>query len=35
MSLVTVGAMYRNLFWSITEIQNEKEPQHDLGAAPN
>ena len=35
MSLVWVGAMYRDVFWEITEIQNEKEPQHDLCAAPN
>ena len=35
MSLVWVGAMQREVFWAITEMQNEKEPQHDLCAAPN
>ena len=34
-SLVLVGAMCREVFWEITEIQNEKEPQHNLCAAPN
>ena len=35
MSLVWVGAMYREVFWAITEMQNEKELQHDLCVAPN
>ena len=35
MFLVWVGEMYREVFWAITEIQNEKEPQHNLCAAPN
>ena len=34
-SLVLVGVMCREVFWEITEIQNEKEPQHNLCAAPN
>ena len=35
MSLVRVGAIYREIVWAITEIQNEKEPQHDLFADTN
>ena len=35
MYLVRVGAMYREVFWTITEMQNEKEPQHDLCDTPN
>ena len=35
MSIVQVGKMYREVFWEITEMQNEKEPQHDLCAALN
>ena len=35
MTLVWVGLKYREVFWGITEMQNEKEPQHDLCAAPN
>ena len=35
MSLVRVSAMYRECFWAITEIKNEKKPQRNLCAAPN
>ena len=35
MYLVWVGAMYREVCWAITETKNEKEPQHNLCAAPN
>ena len=35
MYLVRVGALYREVFWEITEMQNEKELQHDLCYAPN
>ena len=35
MSLVQVGAMYREVFWAITYIKNKKKPQHNLCAAPN
>ena len=35
MSLVWVGAMYREFFWAITEMQNEKEQQRDICAATN
>ena len=35
MSLVQVGAMYREVFWEITKIKNEKELLHNLCAAPN
>ena len=34
-SLVLVGAMNREVFWEITEIQNEKEQEHNLCDAPN
>ena len=35
MYLVPVSAMYRDVFWAIKEMKNEKELQHDLCAAPN
>ena len=35
MSLVRVGTIYREFFWEITEMQNEKEPQQNICAAPN
>ena len=35
MSLFRVGSMYREVFWAITEIQNKKELQQNLCAAPN
>ena len=35
MTLVQVAAMYRVVFWDITEIQNEKELQHNICASPN
>ena len=35
MTIFWVDAMYREVFWEITEMQNEKEPQHNLCAAPN
>ena len=30
MSLVRVRTMYKEFFWAITEMQKEKELQHDL-----
>ena len=35
MYLVWVGAMCREVFVEIKDLQNEKEPQNDLFDAPN